>query len=766
MIKPLLRVHVPSQQRLELSIYKSLPALGDNVGVADSTHPLGLIVSPAARADVAGVVERYFQVSLFLLITVGFATLFSTGRLDGISVAFVGVALVARAYLLLKNREIKIPERWTNYLTLLYVLVFAVDLFLISGSYVTASIHLVLFSMVVKLFSIQRERDYVYLAILAFLAVLAASVLTVDTVFFASFVVFMLLAVSTFVSMEIRRSLRQAKNRSESPVSPERERRLALSLSSNALMIVLAIVLGSVVLFFMLPRFSAGYLSNFSPRNDIVTGFSDNVNLGVIGRIQQTDQVVMHVQLDQPVNFDLKWRGIALNSFDGKTWTNKAETQTEQQWSGRFLLRRLEAMKYNLPSQTHDPGEFRLLRYHIVMEPIGTDVLFLAPVPIELGGAFHTISIDDNGSVANLDHSHMTESYEAVSQIAQPTLATLRSESGRYPPGFDILYTELPSKLDPKVEELAQRITANSKSDYEKAAAIERYLRENFAYTLQLPAQTPEDPIADFLFVRKRGHCEYFASAMAVMLRTLGIPSRLVNGFRNGEYNDLTGSYIVRAKNAHTWVEVFVPAVGWTSFDPTPADVAPTVTSWSRFRLYLDAAQEFWREWVINYDFGHQRTLTITTIAKAQHTAFDLRRWIRLKYLSLLRRARQANEHFTRGPRAWLAALIALAIVVVGLWNLSWMVRTLRSRLIARRPSRAPQVAASIWYGKMLKRVARKGYMKKPTQTPAEFVKAIPEVILRERVGKFTDRYERARFGDSAPDAEQLPELYEEIGTK
>ena len=780
------RQGVPRGKRFEPALYNSSPSrvcvpavpgfakrgniwdacLGDNVGVADSTHPLGLIVSPAARRDVAGVVERYFQVSLFLLITVGFATLFSTGRLDGLSVAFVGVALVARGYLLLKNREIKIAEKWTNYLTLLYVLVFAVDLFLISGSYVTASVHLVLFSMVVKLFSIQRERDYLYLAILAFLAVLAASVLTVDTVFFASFVVFMLLAVSTFVSMEIRRSLKQAKNHGDSAAAPGRERRLAMSLSSNAAMIVLAIVIGSVMLFFMLPRFSAGYLSTFSPHSDIITGFSDNVNLGVIGRIQQTEQVVMHVQLEQPPPPDLKWRGIALNSFDGQTWTNKTETAMQQQWSGRFMLRRLETMKYNLPTQSRDGSEFRLLRYKVIMEPIGTEVLFLAPVPVELGGRFHIISIDDNGAVENLDHSRMTESYEAVSEVSQPSLATLRSESQRYPPGFDILYTELPSELDPRVAELARRITANSKTDYDKAAAIDKYLRENYSYTLQLPAQTPEDPIADFLFVRKRGHCEYFASAMAVMLRTLGIPSRLVNGFRNGEYNDLTGSYIVRARNAHAWVEAFMPAVGWVSFDPTPAGVAPVVTSWSRFRLYLDAAQEFWREWVINYDFGHQRTLTVTTISKAQHTAFDLRRWLHVKYMNLLRRARRVNEHVMHGPRAWVAALIAVVLLVIGAWNLRWILRTLRRRVIARTPSRAPQVAASIWYGRMLKRVARKGYMKTPTQTPAEFVKAIPEVVLRERVGKFTDRYERARFGDSAADAEQLPELYEEIGAK
>lgn len=742
----------------------------DNVFVADSIHPLGLTAPPSVQRprDIAAVVERYFQVSLFLLIAVGFATLFATGRLDPMSVVFVSIALIVRGALLIKNREFKIPEKWTTYLTLLYVLVFAVDLFLISGTYVTATVHLVLFSMVVKLFSIQRERDYLYLALLAFLAVLAASVLTVDTLFFGSFVVFILLAVNTFVSMEIRRSLKSSKHCGQSPAAPRRERQLAFSLSSNALMIVIAIVLGAGVLFFMLPRFSAGYLSAFSPHNDVVTGFSDNVNLGAIGRIQQTDQVIMHIKTDQPIDFDLKWRGMALTSFNGTTWKNEANTvEEEDSYSGRYMLRRLETRKLNLPSPTRDARDFRLLRYRIILEPIGTNVIFLAPVPVELGGRFREIGIDENGSITNNDRSRLTESYEAVSQIPQPSPQTLRSLSGKYPQGYGLMYASLPPNLDPRVSDLAHQVTSKATNDYDRAVALQQYLRENFSYTLQLPDRTPSDPIAHFLFVRKRGHCEYFASAMAVMLRTLGIPSRLVNGFRNGEYNDLTGSYIVRARNAHTWVEAYMPAVGWTSFDPTPAEAIPTVTTWNRFRLYLDAAQEFWREWVINYDFGHQRELTLTTVSKAQRTAFDLRRWLRARYYRMLKRARNFNERVTQSPQRWVVLLVAVFLFIVLLWNIRVIVRVLRRRSIARRPSRAPQQAATIWYSRMLKRVARQGYFKASTQTPAEFAKAIPEPLLRDTVTRFSDRYERARFGDSAPDAEQLPELYEEItGTK
>jgi len=92
----------------------------------------------------------------------------------------------------------------------------------------------------------------------------------------------------------------------------------------------------------------------------------------------------------------------------------------------------------------------------------------------------------------------------------------------------------------------------------------------HYGYTLQLLSTPVADPLANFLFVRKQGHCEYFASSMAVMLRTLHIPARVVNGFRSDEFNDVTGNYVVRAKNAHSWVEAYFPGYGWTTFDPTP----------------------------------------------------------------------------------------------------------------------------------------------------------------------------------------------------
>src|SRR5207245_1241712 len=107
------------------------------------------------------------------------------------------------------------------------------------------------------------------------------------------------------------------------------------------------------------------------------------------------------------------------------------------------------------------------------------------------------------------------------------------------------------------------------------------------------------------------------------------------------------------------------------------AEAAPVVDSWSRFRLYMDAAQEFWREWIINYDFSHQRALTVSTVTRAQRSAFDLRRWLKKQYYGLVNRARRLNNSFDRHPRSWLLLLGLLVALVFLLWNLRWMVRSL-----------------------------------------------------------------------------------------
>ena len=167
----------------------------------------------------AKAIERYFTVALYLLVLTGFGALASTGGLDLPAVTLVGLALILRGYQLVTRREPIISERWTNILTLVYVFIYLVDYSFVSRGFLGATVHLALFVMVVRLFSLRGTRDHYMLAALSFGMVLAASVLTVGSVFLFSFAIFLLVAIITFVLMEMRHSLSEDLALSHDPGS-------------------------------------------------------------------------------------------------------------------------------------------------------------------------------------------------------------------------------------------------------------------------------------------------------------------------------------------------------------------------------------------------------------------------------------------------------------------------------------------------------------------------------------------------------------------
>ena len=715
-------------------------------------------VIPLGRA-----IDHYFELALYLLVLTGFATLASTGGLDLASIVLMGIALAIRGYLLAKRRQFVISERWTTPLSIAYFVFFAADYFLLSRSFLPTTVHLALFGVVVRMFSLRRERDHVTLAILAFLMVLASAVLTVDSIFLFSFAAFMMMAVVTFVLMEMRRSVHAAGIHARHSNDPQEHRHLAFSLARMAPALMLMILISGAAVFFLIPRMSAGYMGGYSFGTDLSSGFSDHVQLGRIGQIQQSNAVVMHIQIDgdRVGGFDLHWRGVALADFDGHTWSNPKE---------QFFLPRRPNNSFAVPRaigamQSYVTANLRrehLIHYRVLMEPIGTNVFFLAPWVRSVSGDYRLVAADSSGVIYDFDSQHPLGRYEADSDIAVPSREELRMAGRSYPAPLAAIYLRLPA-LDPRVSRLAAQITSSAGNDFDKAAAVENYLKTRFGYTLELPPTAVKDPIANFLFERKQGHCEYFASAMAVMLRTLGIPSRVVTGFRSDEFNDLTANYVVRAKDAHAWVEAYFPGSGWHTFDPTPAGASGTPQGWERLALYIDAMSSFWRDWVVSYDTSHQYALGQAAFSGTRGLWDRTRAWARQHYDSMLQWARHSQDRVEHSPRRWAVMAVVIAFVFLLLGNIGRIVRGLHEKWLRAHPERSPEQAAAMWYRRMSRVLARRGVEKPAAQTPQEFVKKIKDSRLREPVARFTDAYESARFGDSAEDVKRLPELYEEV---
>ena len=399
------------------------------------------------------------------------------------------------------------------------------------------------------------------------------------------------------------------------------------------------------------------------------------------------------------------------------------------------------------------------MSYRVTMEPTSSNVLFLAKGTLEIEGSFRQIAYDSAQSYLNLDGGHPTNAYWAMANVTPADPMELRAAGSEYPPRILNRYLQLP-KVDPRIVELARSVTANSRTPYDKARTIESYLQQNYGYTLELPTTAPADPLANFLFERRQGHCEYFASAMAIMLRTLGIPTRVATGFRIGEFNDLTGSYIVRARDAHAWVEVYFPNQGWTTFDPTAYSPVNNGTLLGRLRLYADAMNEFWHEWIVNYDFTHQHTLTASLTNDAVQKGMSIRDWFANVYQRMLESARRTQQALSKSPRrsSQGAAVVIAVLLLAGFAPKIY--RLFRARQLAANPERAPEAAAALWYNRATHHLARYGWTKLPSQTPAEFARTIDHLAIRSTVEIFTEHYEEARFGHSAASAGRLPELF------
>jgi transglutaminase-like putative cysteine protease len=295
-------------------------------------------------------------------------------------------------------------------------------------------------------------------------------------------------------------------------------------------------------------------------------GVADHLDLRVRGDL--SNDLVMRVRSSAPA----MWRGALFDRYDGVAWSGD-DDDPQPLGPGRPV---------SYPDDLGSLGPAVVVSQTFYLESEQPSVIFAASEPdhIYYEGA---ISVDGLGELAT--ESSLTEGtvYSVLSSRGSASPALLRSASAG-PLGDERLpYLQLPRSLPDRVGALARDVTEGSVTTYDKVVAVQDYLRSNYRYALDSPVP-PEgrDAVDHFLFDARTGFCEQFASAHAVMLRTLGIPTRVVTGFTPGSRNLFTGYFEVRASDAHAWVEVYFPGYGWYEFDPT-FDVPPAEPSRAEF---------------------------------------------------------------------------------------------------------------------------------------------------------------------------------------
>ena len=675
------------------------------------------------------------------MVASGFAALAFSGELHPAIVAVAAAILALRLLLLGGRLRVAADSRWVTGAVLAYLAFYPLDYLYVSEDFLRATVHLVLVLAAVKVLTAASERDHAYVLVIAVLELVAASMLSTGLSFFAFLGLFLGFAVATFASWEIRRALASATAVARAGTAAS-GRRLAALVAG----ITLGILLLTAGLFFLLPRTARAAFRHLWPDRLFLTAFSNEVRLGEIGEIKQQGTPLLHARIPGETGLGtLRWRGTALGEFDGRRWYNSADPGEAIRIRGRQVI---------LAGDDQRRRRGRRINYEVQMRPFTSDFLFIAGLPEAL----------------RIDSPLIIRTRSASYRLGAPSPELVRygvygflEETAEDPPAAPaslsaaerLMYLRLPP-LDPRVRELARRLTAGYASDFEKATAIESYLQHEYQYSMRLPEREPDDPIAHFLFERRAGHCEYFASAMAVLLRASGIPSRVATGFLGGVFNPLSGWYVIRASDAHSWVEAYLAGAGWRSFDPTPPDPSAAQPGlWMRLLLVADAAETFWNEWVLQYDLDRQMTLAARVDQARRVLSLD--GWAEAS--RLWRRAKTWVELRLR----WLAGLAVVvgALLLVGPRATGW----LRARRRARRIERGEVDAgdARLLYLRLLEYLRRRGIEKPGSSTPAEFARSFPDGELKGLLADFTCAYNDLRFGGRAAAAHRMLAILEEL---
>jgi len=573
------------------------------------------------------------------------------------------------------RRSFRIP-RWLLTTLSLAIVVFALYR-LDMQELVTQMLEALLILLAIKLLEEKKVRDYMQIYAITLLLLSGSGLLSLNIAFFVFYLVLILLLTVAAILLTYY---------AQDPELVLPVNTITKIVTKSLLIPLLAIPL-TFLMFVILPR-TPYPLLNFLNRPDKArTGFTDQVRLGAVSDIQEDSTVVLRANMDRIDEKDLYWRGVVLEYFDGKSWVTMKKQPAPRSFPGRL--------------------SGRGIRQTVYLEPYGNTYLFSLDRPVFVAG--QNIKRSQDLTYSSSGYIDTRLKYDAISVLGDSIWETDIDEEK---------YLQIPKNLSPRIKKLANDMNVVDSKD-KTVQTIFNYLRSNaFTYSLKgLPIS--KNPLEDFLFETKSGNCEFFASALAVMLRLNNIPARLVGGYRGGHYNDVGQYYLVPQKYAHAWVEAYIKPKGWIRLDPTPSmlDTAASLASgvsFEKFTILIDTLNYYWYVLVINYNLEKQFSIL-------------------LKLRSELRRPR-LNVTFQRDIiLKWMAILLIMAGTVVALYII------IKERL---KPAEQKLLAS------FLIRMKKHGYQKKASQGLEEFAQTVGDERISQAASLFARRFQEIYFQD------------------
>jgi transglutaminase-like putative cysteine protease len=653
-------------------------------------------------------------------------------------------------------------ERWTWLWTTasLLALAYSVLMAVATGDYLGIGGQFLMWLAIAKAFNRRAARDWQQLYLLSFLMLVAGSVLNAELTYGLCFLGFVISSTWALTLFHLRREMednllvKHAADRASERVEVRRildsKRIVGARFFVGTGALSFGVFLGAAIVFLSLPRVGAGFFLKTRGGTSFA-GFSDaGVKLGGHGVIKNDDTVVMRVEIDPKFGGldapEIHWRGVAFEKYEAGQWS-RFPVQTDTREARVDAIggheRHVFLVGNTPPAEQAQHVEATAVRQEVWLEPIDSDVLFGAGRPRMFDYAASLVPRRQRtfqNDEYHLDHNG-TIHYTVWSEMHPPSADELRAATGPVPASVE-RDAELPVGTSQRTIDLAKSITAGATTDYDKAVAIQSWLTNNLTYTLELAEpHAGQDPVDFFLFDRKKGHCEYFASAFAVLARAAHVPVRNVNGFLGGEWNEYQGYVAVRAGDAHSWDEVYFPHYGWVTFDPTPAGGEELSRGGSgplaRIGRVLDTLKFQWSKWVIEYDLASQMQLFRDVGGAFKRVA-----------VAVKRAAGEAWDAVT--DHAVTAGAALAAIIGVIAWRRRKRGGADRPGDSGARAKRRARGAIAAAYDEAARALGKAGLARDPATTPRELAARLASHAAAAEIHELVELYYAAQWGGRA----------------